>query len=321
MSTDRGTQIARELMGLARPAPPELAPTPLRGLIEAALAIAGPEVDKARVRLERNCADDLWVMGDANQLQQVFLNLVINACQAMPNGGTLTVSALHEDRAPAAPTAVVSLTDTGVGIPSSDIDRIFEPFFTTKGDEPHGGSGLGLAISHRIVSAHGGTLTAASQPGQGATFRVTLGTIPVPAPAPQTTQTAPPAPAAVPTDGRRILIAEDSALLAGIFATMLRRAGLDASVATHTQDAVREIAGGDYDVVISDLLMPGGGGQAVLEAARALPHPPIVIIMTGAADEAQEAALTDLGAAVVMRKPVRQAVLLQQVHTALSARK
>jgi two-component system NtrC family sensor kinase len=107
------------------------------------------------------------VHGDKNQLQQVFVNLSLNACEAMPGGGTLLVSTSRDHGG-----VVVKVTDTGCGIKESQLDQIFEPFFTTK---PVGkGTGLGLSVSYGIVQQHGGSLEVESQEGKGTTFTVVL---------------------------------------------------------------------------------------------------------------------------------------------------
>lgn len=109
------------------------------------------------------------VIGSANQLQQVFLNLITNACHAMPKGGKLTVrTTLQPDRA----TVSVSVMDTGVGIPRANLSKIFDPFFTTK--EPGKGTGLGLSVSYRIIKEHKGTIVVDSAEGKGTTFTVSL---------------------------------------------------------------------------------------------------------------------------------------------------
>jgi signal transduction histidine kinase len=109
------------------------------------------------------------VMGDRDQLTQVFINLLTNAVDAMPGGGTLRV---ESELQPEEGMVVVSVTDTGTGMEQSQIARIFEPFFTTKGEGK--GTGLGLSVSLSIISRHGGTVEVQSQPGHGTTMRVKL---------------------------------------------------------------------------------------------------------------------------------------------------
>lgn len=105
------------------------------------------------------------VAGVESQLKQVFLNLILNAAEAMTAGGTLIITACHEDEH-----VYLEFADTGPGLSPEIQERLFEPFFTTKAD----GSGLGLAVSHEIVANHGGALTVQSTPGEGATFTVRL---------------------------------------------------------------------------------------------------------------------------------------------------
>jgi len=109
--------------------------------------------------------EDLTVLADPPRLKQVLLNLCRNAVEAMPGGGTLTLKALRDSGE-----AVVDVSDTGVGVAPSELDRLFEPFYTTK----EGGTGLGLPVCRRIVESHGGRLTVSSRPGEGSTFRVHL---------------------------------------------------------------------------------------------------------------------------------------------------
>ena len=105
------------------------------------------------------------VLADKDQLKQVFLNLLLNACQAMPSGGELSAKAYQTDGVVA-----VDIKDTGVGIKPQDIQNIFNPFFTTKAE----GTGLGLALSFAVMESHGGTLNVKSEEGKGATFTLTL---------------------------------------------------------------------------------------------------------------------------------------------------
>ncbi len=105
------------------------------------------------------------IAGDREQLKQAFLNLILNALQAMPDGGTLTIATeLHEAQ------AAILFIDTGRGIPPADLERIFNPFFTTRKE----GTGLGLAITHRIIQGNGGRIDVTSRPGAGTTFTVFL---------------------------------------------------------------------------------------------------------------------------------------------------
>ena len=141
-------------------------------VLEEALRLLGPQFADKSLTVERSFAAAPDVLeGDEHQLQQAFMNLLLNACEAAPSEGKLkaeTHSAPGRDGSSVG--VYVSITDNGEGIPQEILPRLFQPFFTTKPD----GTGLGLAVTQRIVKEHGGTITAESQPGQGASFRVFL---------------------------------------------------------------------------------------------------------------------------------------------------
>ena len=137
------------------------------------LALVEPQLRKARVEVVTEFEEKLpAVRGVSGKLQQVFLNLVLNARDAMPDGGTLTIGARAASNADGEDVVRVDLSDTGTGIPREKLARIFDPFFTTKA--PKRGTGLGLSISYGIIKEHGGSLTADSAPGQGASFTIDL---------------------------------------------------------------------------------------------------------------------------------------------------
>jgi signal transduction histidine kinase len=150
----------------SRPSRGDMAPADLNQLLESTLALASVNMRHAGVRVIFTPEPDLpAVVCNADQLRQVFLNLILNAGDAMPSGGALTIRTL------AGPTvAIAEIQDTGIGIPEDIRGRLFEPFFTNK---PHG-TGLGLSISAHIVTQHGGQIEVESVEGKGSTFRVVL---------------------------------------------------------------------------------------------------------------------------------------------------
>ena len=143
--------------------PPE--PVDFSSLLEQCLALILPEADACRVTHQTILPAGIVVIGNRNSLEQVILNILKNALQAMPDGGKLTVEARL-----AGGSVVVTIADTGPGVPPEERERIFEPFYTTK---PRG-TGLGLAVCRKIVEEQGGTITAGGEPGSGATFTITL---------------------------------------------------------------------------------------------------------------------------------------------------
>ncbi|MBI2876188.1 MAG: HAMP domain-containing protein [Candidatus Tectomicrobia bacterium] len=176
--TERIASLIRQLLDFSCPQRPQLKEIDLNRLLRGIFKLMEHQISKRQVRLEAHLQPDLPpIQGDPHQLQQVFLNLFVNACQAMPGGGTLTVSTRLSPEAQLLPENGGSLvetrfSDTGCGISQEHLSRIFEPFFTTK--DPGKGIGLGLAICQGIIEDHGGTIGVESAVPQGSTFIVKL---------------------------------------------------------------------------------------------------------------------------------------------------
>ena len=176
---DRISHLTRALLDFARPSPRRREPLDPLGPLRRALTLVAGRAQRGLIQVEERYAEGgPPVLGDPNELEQVFLNLLINAADAMPQGGTIVVSSRHAGvRLPGGqPGVALVIEDTGHGITPEVLPRIFEPFFTTKGAVS--GTGLGLAICLGIVRGHGGTIHADSRPGRGATFTVTLPAVP-----------------------------------------------------------------------------------------------------------------------------------------------
>ena len=164
----RISKIIQSLLNMARPSRSARVPVALGPLVEDTLAFLGEKLQRRSICIERELEEVPSVRADPERLQQVFLNLFLNAADAMPEGGTLRV----ELRAAAAGEVAIEVMDTGAGISERDADHIFDPFFTTK---PAGeGNGLGLSVVRGIVSEHGGTIEVRSRPAGGTAFRVVL---------------------------------------------------------------------------------------------------------------------------------------------------
>lgn len=159
----------RRLLDFARQTEPMLKPLAIRDVLDQVLSLVGHQAEMKKIKVVREEMPGLPpVFGDSGQLQQVFINLVINAVQAISNGGQITVrSWLGYDG-----NVRVSVQDTGCGIPKENLPRIFTPFLTTKKEAK--GSGLGLAVSHGIIERHGGRIEVESEVGKGSTFTVFL---------------------------------------------------------------------------------------------------------------------------------------------------
>jgi len=168
--TLRASQVVKDLLAFARRSDPLREPLDLNLVVSRTLRLRGYQFATSRIHVEENLSSDLPpVVGDARQLQQVCLNLVTNAIQAMATtgSGALFVRTSHEGE-----NIVLEIRDTGSGIPEAAMAHIFEPFFTTKSEGE--GTGLGLSVSYGIISAHGGTIEVAETSASGTTFRVTL---------------------------------------------------------------------------------------------------------------------------------------------------
>lgn len=164
----RMAKLTRQLLDFHRPSKEEFRPTNLNAIADNVLRMSAPQLDSKRVRLAREFANDLpELWGDADQLKQVLLNLVLNATDAMPGGGTLTIRTRGEDEH-----VVLEASDTGVGMDSATREKIFDAFFTTKSEVA--GVGLGLFVCYRIVRLHGGLIDVRSSPGGGSTFTIKL---------------------------------------------------------------------------------------------------------------------------------------------------
>lgn len=164
--TERLNAIVQEVLGFARPRKPEPRPGDVNEVLESVLVLTAHAARKAGVTVEKRLDRSMGLRSiDADLLKQAFLNLVLNAVQAMPEGGVLSVASVLQQGE-----IVVSVTDTGQGIAAEDRKRLFSPFFTTR----EGGTGLGLAITHRIVESHRGRIEVDSEPGKGATFTVRI---------------------------------------------------------------------------------------------------------------------------------------------------
>lgn len=186
----RADRIIRGMLEFSAPARMELTATSLPKVVEESLALAGQQLTSHHIQVSQEVANALpQVMADQNQLKQVFINVIVNAFQAMPDGGRLairlypaTISASQlgngvgrraGDRLRVGESVVVcELRDTGAGIPPDAVSKVCDPFFTTK--PPGEGTGLGLTITRSIVERHRGVITIASQPGQGTTVSITL---------------------------------------------------------------------------------------------------------------------------------------------------
>jgi len=244
------------------------------------------------------------VHADAGQLGQVLVNLAVNARDAMPDGGTLTIATSNQDG-----DAVVTVSDTGLGMDEQTRARIFEPFFSTK---PVGeGSGLGLAMVYGIVQQTGGEISVESSPGGGAEFRIVLpGTYDAPVETVAPVQ-------ALPRGSETILLVEDEDIVRRLVAEMLERQGYRVIAAAGPDEAL-EVAE-PYDLLLTDVVMPSMTGPELAERLVERRPGVGVLFMSGYSG----AAVADRGALIadLLEKPFAIDQLASKVREALDARR
>ncbi len=263
-AADRCVRIVRNFLTLARQRKPERSEVAIPQIVQGALELLAYELRTEGVQVTTEIADGLpKLFADPHQLHQVLVNIMANAQHAMrrrPEPRRLSVGASHDG---VRQTIVLTIADTGPGIPADVKARIFEPFFTTKA--PGEGTGLGLSLCRGIVEEHGGTIRVDSEPGQGTRFTIEL---PV--------QAGPLAPAEAPAsetlpavDPKVVLVVDDEEDVAAVIAEALQRDGHTADVATNGAMALEMLGRRAYDVVVCDTKMPVMDGEAFfVEAAR-----------------------------------------------------
>jgi len=268
------------------------------------------------ITLHREFAERLPnVLIDGNQMQQVFVNLLMNAEHAITPPGSVTVrTGLSETR----DKVTVSYTDTGCGIPPENLQHIFEPFFTTK--EAGQGTGLGLALAYSIVKSHQGAITVKSRVGHGTTFAIALPVAGDVSAVMDETKREDQARAERKKKAKRILVVDDETHVRAVIAEALTGVGYEIEQADTGLAALRSLQHGQFDLVTLDIRMPSMDGMAVLRAVRdRLPQFPVIVITGLASDEEVEAARA-LGVFSCIRKPFEVNQVIAEVRRALGDR-
>ncbi len=257
-AAERCARIVKNFLAMARQRPSERGEVRLNQVVEEAVELLAYPLRVDNVEVTLDLAEDLPVLwADPHQLSQVVVNLVTNAHQALretPPPRRLTFLSRSD---PVEGRVTLAVADNGPGIPPALQGRIFEPFFTTK--PPGQGTGLGLALCQGIVEGHGGSIRVESEPGQGAVFRIELPVEaqPVPAidlPAPE---------AAPPIRGKAVLVVDDEPEIAAVLAEMLSADGHAVETAANGARALDKLGERTYDLIVSDIRMPGLDGQGL----------------------------------------------------------
>ena len=323
----RAARIVQNLLEFSRPASPQKKPLDLNNLLERTLQLHEHSLRRNNIEVDFRLQHDLpGVVGDANQLIQVFLNLITNAEQAIRevrDSGRIQIRSGQNGNQLA-----VTVQDDGVGIRPEALPRIFDPFYTTK--RPGGGTGLGLSICMSIIREHGGSIEAETLPAGGSAFTIYLPIASMRAPE---TFSIPSEPGAVSSNeiqptanllrGRSVLVLDDEESLRMLLQEGLSAYGLRVGCAATTEEALAHVQRSSYDVLLCDLHLSSGGlmvdgrdaASRILQAAGA--QKPAVIYMTGDLVEGVEET-ADQSHPVCLQKPFRVSDVLSLLREVLS---
>jgi signal transduction histidine kinase/ActR/RegA family two-component response regulator len=264
-----------------------------------------------------------WIRGDVAALENALLNLALNAQDAMPNGGTLTIAIeiSRQREATGAPgtsqsalarTVVVRVSDTGSGMSEAVRERLFEPFFTTKAVGK--GTGLGLAAVHGTVLNHRGSIAVHSQPGIGTTLELSFPATQAPAVAIRANEVR----AAPNPLHARVLLADDEPLVRGTLTAMLQATGCEVRAVNNGEALLEALnAGATPDLIVTDLIMPGLSGKNLVRALESLKPGCPLLLVTGFSAEDVSSALSGRSSHRLLRKPFTRSELLKALNELL----
>jgi len=322
-AAERATRLVRQMMTLSRKGPAEPMRLTLNDAMEEVAKLLRRSLG-ARVELVMEPSPDPWpILVDPSHLSQVFLNLAVNARDAMPGGGKLTLRAVNVPDADfsqaggaTGPGVRLEAIDQGVGMTKEVRERIFEPFFTTK--KAGEGTGLGLSIVYGIVRQAGGTIAVDSTPGVGTTFRVTF---PRAAEAEAAVARVEQVRATTPLAAATVLLAEDDPPLRALVARALRGANLTVLEAGSGDEALAlaRAHAGEIDLLLTDGVMSGLSGPALAGVLASERPRCAVMVVTGFPSDPEVAAFAAAGGKV-MQKPFRASALLETVRALLTRR-
>ncbi len=321
-SAKRGAALVKQVLSFARGVEGKRTILQVRHLISEIKNIAKETFPKA-IEFYMAIPQDLWaVCADATQLHQVFMNLCVNARDAMPHGGTLSISAENQfiDQnyvrmnldAKVGPYIVITVADTGTGIPAEIVDRIFEPFFTTK--EQGMGTGLGLSTVIGIIKSHGGFVNVDSEVGRGTEFKLYL-------PAVEGTQTQQVEELELPIGhGELILVVDDEAAICQVTKTSLETYNYKVSTASDGIEAIALYAQhkDEIGVVLMDMMMPVMDGITTIRTLKKINPHVKVIAVSGLASSDKVNAARSAGVKAFLSKPYTAVELLKTINTFLS---
>jgi PAS domain S-box-containing protein len=322
-SAVRGAGVIKQLLTFSRGLEGERVPVQLKSLVLDMLTIIRETFPKNIIAVREAPAGTWLVRGDATQLHQILMNLCVNARDAMPNGGKLTlelenvevneaVASMNPDACPGRYVAL-SVTDTGTGIPPENLDKIFDPFFTTK--EVGQGTGLGLSTVIGIVKSHGGFVQVNSRLGEGTQFKVYLPACDTPKDSEKKRKPDPLAQG----QGELVLLVDDEESIRRVARQALERHGYRMIEASDGTQGLAQYTQHQSEVrlVITDLAMPFMDGLALIHALRKLNPQVKIIAMSGHQSKASAGHLPRDSVQALLAKPFDAAELLQALRQAL----
>jgi signal transduction histidine kinase len=316
----RGQALTRQLLAMSRTQALELRDIDLNQVLADLVPLLRRVIPET-VRIDLTTShQDVLIEADRTQIDQVIMNLCLNARDAMPEGGRIAIETevvsvdgtLCEAHPWAKPGAYVSTTisDTGHGISKEHLDRIFDPFFTTKGE--HAGTGLGLSVAHGIVQQHGGMLHCSSELGTGTTFQIHL---------PLLARAARPVGAKVQVGAlggnERILVGEDDAAVRGVVRRILERAGYHVALVPDGYQVGRTLEVEPFDLVLLDVVMPGLSCTETIARVRAIRPSARILLSSGYTADTNVAALLRDQSIPLLPKPYDPAQLLRAIRAEL----
>jgi signal transduction histidine kinase/CheY-like chemotaxis protein len=312
----KAAHLTKALLDFARRGKHEEVPVNLTDLVLKSVNVISRTLGTSIV-FDVEAEPELVVIGDAAQLNQILLNLCVNARDAMPNGGRIEVRASRADPGPLdseAPLVKLTVRDTGTGMSEDVKERIFEPFFTTKSTK--GGTGLGLSTVYGSVVGHGGSISVRSAPSKGTTFSILL---------PRAIEIAPTRPTTTPFrepkvegHGAKLLIVDDEKLHLRSTARLLEHSGFRVFAASSGPEAARIAReSGPMDLALVDLIMPGMGGVETMDRILALCPETRVVLTTGYVEPAELKDVQERPKVPILRKPYTRTRLLRAVSDAL----
>ncbi|MCK5232317.1 MAG: response regulator, partial [Desulfobulbaceae bacterium] len=315
---ERATRLTKQLLTFAQGGDPILEAVNLQEVVQTSIRF---NLSGSNIKPHFNLPDDLWnVKADKGQISEVIANLIINARQAMPDGGSLYIGAenikdLKESTARHLSGDFVKLNirDEGVGISAKHIDRIFDPYFSTK----QTGNGLGLATVHSIIAQHNGHISVASKPDIGTTFTIFL---PAEKSSHKPASTTHPDLTEKPTSiSGHILIMDDEEMIRNVSAGMLKLCGYTVDFAVDGKEAIEKYISADkgghpFDIVIMDLTIPGSmGGQEAIKRLLAVAPKARVIVSSGYSTDPVMANYSDYGFKGRLAKPFQIEALKAEI--------